>query len=155
MMKRLGKADAIWGKTMKRAAITICTVLLIQGWAFAHEGENHAKGHTEVAQMAKLHKMMSMYAQSQAKINEALLNEDVETVKNETGMILATIPDLKNAKPHKNRKQLATFRKMASAFEGEVKKTADKAKIRDFSGARDAFLMAEKRCDQCHVKFRD
>ena len=53
--------------------------------------------------MDKLHKMMPMYAQSQAKINEALLNEDVETVKNETGMILATIPDLKNAKPHKNR----------------------------------------------------
>lgn len=140
---------------MKRAAIAISAILLIQGWAFAHEGENHSKNHKEDAQMDKLHKMMPMYAQAQAKINEALLNEDVATIKKETGKILATITDLKNAKPHKNFKQLATFRKMASAFEGEVKKTAEKAKIRDFLGAREAFLIAEMRCNQCHVKFRD
>jgi len=140
---------------MKRiTAITLCTFLLIQGGAFAHEGESHAKNRTEVARMDKLHKMMTMYAQAQANINDALLNEDAATIKKETGTILATITDLKNAKPHKNLKQLATFRKIASAFAGEVKKTAALANVRDFSGARDAFSFAETRCNECHVKFR-
>ena len=52
---------------MKRAAITISAILLIQGWAFAHEGENHTKSHKEDAQMDKLHKMMPMYAAGPGK----------------------------------------------------------------------------------------
>ncbi len=140
---------------MKRAAITICAVLLIQGWAFADEGENHAKSHKEDAQMDKLHKMMPMYAQVQANINEALLNGDAATIKKETEKILTTITDLKNAKPHKNIKQIAAFRKIASAFAGDVKKTAVLAKTGDFGGAKDAFQFAQMRCDECHKKFRD
>ena len=87
---------------MKRVAITISAILLLQGCAFAHEGENHALSHKENAAMAKLHKMMPMYARAQAKINAALEKEDAATVTQETRKILATIPDLKKAKPHKN-----------------------------------------------------
>ncbi|HEX9022975.1 MAG TPA: cytochrome C, partial [Geobacteraceae bacterium] len=125
---------------MKRAAtITIFTFLLSQGGAFAHEGEHHAKGHNEDARMAKLHKIMPMYAQAQTKIDEALIKRDTATVKKETGKILATIPDLKNAKPHKNINELATFRKMASAFAEDVEKTDAMVKRGDFEGARIAF----------------
>lgn len=140
---------------MKRAVMSVCAFLLIQGGAFAHEGEHHAKGHKEDAQMDKLHKIMPMYAQAQAKINEALTNGDAATIKEETGKILATIPDLKNAKPHKNVEQIATFRKIASVFAGDVKKTAVLAKTGDFAGAKDAFQFAQMRCDECHKKFRD
>lgn len=132
-----------------------CAFLLAQGVVFAHEGEKHSEGHEESAQMNKLHKMMPMYAQAQAKINEALTNGDAATIKEETGKILATIPDLKNAKPHKNMKQIATFRKIASAFAGDIKKTAVLAKTGDFGGAKDAFQVAQIRCDECHKKFRD
>ncbi len=137
------------------AAMTISAFLLIQGGAFAHQGEMHQGKHQEDAQMDRLHMMMPVYAQAQAKINEALLTGDAATIKKEAGKILATITDLKNAKPHKNLKQLATFRKIASALEGDVKKTATMAKIGDFAGAKDSFQFAQMRCDECHKKFRD
>lgn len=140
---------------MKRTVIVISAILLIQGWAFANEGENHSKNHKKDVQMDKLHKMMPMYAQAQANINEALINGDAATIKKETGKILATITDLKNAKPHKNIKQISAFRKIASAFAGDVKKTAAMAKTGDFAGAKDAFQFAQMRCNECHEKFRD
>lgn len=140
---------------MKRAAMVIGAILLFQGGAFAHEGEHHGGMHGNDAQMEKLHKLMPMYAQAQAKINEALINGDAATIKEETGKILAAIPDLKNAKPHKNIKQVAAFRKIASAFAGDVKKTAVLAKTGDFGGAKGAFQFAQMRCDECHKKFRD
>jgi hypothetical protein len=43
---------------MKRVAIG--AILIIQGWAFAHEGMDHS--HKEDAHMEKLHKMMPMFA---------------------------------------------------------------------------------------------
>ena len=47
------------------------------------------------------------------------------------------------------------MRKIASAFEGEVKGTAALAKKGDFTGAKAAFANAQKKCDECHAKFRD
>lgn len=137
------------------AAIAGCAVLLIQRVAFAHEGMNHDEMHQADAQMQKLHHIMPLYAQAQAKINEALTNKDKAAIGSETGKILATISDLKTAKPHKNLKEIKTFRKMASAFAGDVKKTALLAKSGDLDGARDAFQRAQKRCEECHEKFRD
>ena len=134
--------------------MTILAFLLIQGGAFAHQDETHTKHKTD-AQMQKLHDMMPVYAQAQAKVSEALANGDAGTIKEETGKILATIPDLKNAKPHKNRKQIDTFRNIASAFAGDVRKTAALAKAGDFGGAKDSFQSARMRCDECHKKFRD
>lgn len=138
---------------MKRAAIIISVILLIQGWAFAHEGENHSS-RKEDAQMGKLHKMMPMYAHAQAKINAALEKGDAATAEKEIGKILATTSDLKKAKPHKNLKELKAMRKTASAFEEDVRTTAAMVKKRDFSGAAVAFENAQRRCNECHVKFR-
>ncbi len=136
-------------------AISACVGLLTQSAAFAHEGQNHLKAHKEDAQMEKLHKMMPMYSQAQAKISEALEKGDSATVESETGKILATTPDLKKSKPHKNLKEVKTMRKIASAFERDIKNTAVLVKKRDFTGAKGAFAKAQKRCNECHVKFRD
>ncbi len=151
------KEKAVKSVTVKRmiprrvAVATIFTFfLLASGDAFAHE--NHDKGHVR---MEKLHHIMPMYAQAQAKIGEALTHGDAATIKNETTRILATIPDLKNAEPHKNIAQIAAFRKIASAFAGDVNKTAVLAKTGDFAGAKDAFQVVRMRCDKCHKKFRD
>jgi cytochrome c556 len=141
---------------MKRvAAITIFAFLLIQSGAFAQEGGKHGGKHKADPQMQKLHDMMPMYAQIQAKINEAIEKGDAAAVEAETGKILAPTPELKKAKPHKNLKEIKTLRKIASAFEGEVKATAAQSKKGDFAGAKAAFANAQKKCDDCHAKFRD
>jgi cytochrome c556 len=80
---------------------------------------------------------------------------DAATIKEQTGKILATMPDLKNAEPQKNLKQIAAFRKIASEFAGDVKKTAAMVKADDFPGAKDVFQLAQARCNECHKKFRD
>lgn len=139
----------------KIAALTVCAMLLTQGGVFAHEGETHAKGNKEDTRMEKLHMIMPMYMQIRAKIDEALINGDAKAIETETGKILETTADLKKAKPHKNLKQIETFRKMAAAFEGDVRKTATLAKTGDLAGAKNAFQSAKKRCDECHNKFRD
>lgn len=136
------------------AAGIIVAIVLTQSGAFAHEGEDHGQGHKADAQMQKLHHIMPMYAQAQSKINKALSNGDVATINAETEKILATIPDLKKAKPHKNLSQIAAFRKIAVSFAGDVKKTAALAKTGDFGGAKDAFQIAQIRCNECHAKFR-
>lgn len=140
---------------VKRVVTTmIVAFLLAQGWAWAHEGETHEMRHKGDEQMQKLHHIMPMYAQAQAKINEALAKKDAETTKAETEKILATITDLKKAKPHKNLKEIEAFRKIAAAFAGDVKKTAVLAKNGDFVGATGAFQSAQGRCNECHAKFR-
>jgi cytochrome c556 len=141
---------------MKRvAAITIFAFLLVQGVAFAQEGEKHGGKHMADPRMQKLHDMMPMYAMTLAKINVALEKGDAATVELETGKILATTSDLKKAKPHKNLKEHKSLREIASAFEGEVKATIAMSKKGDFTGAKAAFAKAQKKCDECHAKFRD
>lgn len=132
----------------------VCVLAMIHGGAFAHGVEKHGKHHRD-AQMDRFHKMMPMYAQAQAKINEALNKGDAAAAEAEAQQILATIPDLKKSKPHKNLKKLGTFKKIADAFGTDVKTTADMAKKGDFVGARAAFRKAEERCNECHAKFRD
>lgn len=140
---------------MKKAIIHVaCVLVLLQGGAFAHEGEKHGTKHQD-AQMDKFHKMMPMYAQVRAKINGALKKGDAATVESEAGKILATIPDLKKSKPHKNLKRIDTFRKIADAFGTEVTATAALAKKGDIAGATAAFKKVEEKCDECHSKFRD
>lgn len=129
-------------------------ILLTGGMSFAHEGEEHGHHHHD-AQMAKLHEMMPKYAEAQATINTALEKEDVATVVKETGYLLSTVADLKKSKPHKKLKELADFKKIAGKFEQDVRQTADSARKGDVSGAKAAFAEAQKRCAQCHNKFRD
>ena len=138
----------------KTATLVACLLVLAQGGAFAHEGEKHGKKPHD-AQMDKFHTMMPMYAQTQAKINSAMEKGDAATVAAEAEKILATIPDLKKSKPHKNLKKIGTFRKIADAFGSEGKTTAVMAKKEELAGATAAFKKAGKRCDECHSKFRD
>lgn len=138
----------------KTAMLVTCVLVLTQGGAFAKEGKKHGNGHHD-AQMDRFHKMMPMYAQSQAKINGALEKGDAATVESEAEKILATIPDLKKSKPHKNLKKIDAFRKIADAFGADIEATAALAKKGDIAGARTAFKKAGERCDECHSKFRD
>jgi hypothetical protein len=141
---------------MKRfTAITATVFFLHQGLVFAYEGEDHQQMHKVNGTMARLHKIMPMYAQAQARINAALEKRDAAMVEKETGKILATITDLKKAKPHKNLQELRAMRRIASAFEEDVRKTALLIKKRDFSGAAVAFENAQRHCNECHVKFRN
>lgn len=138
----------------KVAALTTCAFLLMQGGAFAHEGEKHEKTHKTDAQMQKLHDMMPTYAVALAKLEGALEKGDPAAVEAEGGKLLATTPDLKKAKPHKNLKQLKTFRRIAAGFENDVKETVELAKKGDFVKAKSAFKKAEAKCAECHAKFR-
>lgn len=138
----------------KVVVITICAFLLIQGGAFAHEGKKHGKD-TANAQMQKLHDMMPMYAVALAKVEAALEKGDPAVVESEAGKMLATAPDLEKAKPHKNLKQLKTFRNIATGFEKDLKETVDLTKKGDFAKAKDVFKKTEAKCAECHAKFRD
>lgn len=138
----------------KATLLMVCVLAMTHGGAFAHGVEKHGKNHSD-AQMDRFHKMMPMYAQAQAKINEALNKGDASAVEAGAQQILATIPDLKKSKPHKNLKKLGTFKIIADAFGMDVKTTADMAKKGDFVGAGAAFRKAEERCSECHAKFRD
>jgi cytochrome c556 len=140
---------------MKRiAALTVWAFLLTQGGAFAHEGENHGEKHTADAQMRKLHAMMPMYGMALANLEKALEKGDLAAVEVEAGKMLATVPDLKKAKPHKNLRQLKTFRSIAAGFESDLKETVELAKKGDYVKARTAFQKAEAKCAECHSKFR-
>ncbi len=136
------------------AASLIGVFFIFQAAAFAHEAEKHGKGHNEEAQMSELHRMMPVYAQAQAKINEALGKGDAKTVKTETGKIVAAIQDLKRAKPHKNPNELKQYREIALHFDKEVELTAELAGKGDLAGATAAFRRAGEKCDECHAKFR-
>ncbi|SNB45404.1 cytochrome c [Geobacter sp. DSM 9736] len=131
------------------------TLMFIQTGAYAHEGSVHEMSHAKDAAMEKLHRMMPVYMQAQAQIDQALTSGESATVVEEIGKIAATIPDLKNARPHKNLKRVSNFRKIASDFEGDVQKTAMLVNKGDLAGARDAFESAKMRCNQCHATFRD
>lgn len=141
---------------MKRtAAITACALMLIQGAAFAHEGEKHEqKTHKTDAQMQKLHDMMPMYGAALASVEKALEKKDAAAVETEAGKMLATTPDLKKAKPHRNLKQLKKFRSIAAGFESDLKESVELAKKGDFGKAKDAFKKAEAKCAECHGMFR-
>jgi len=137
-----------------RLALLCCAFLLLEVVAFAHEGGAHGKHHADV-QMAKLHKMMPKYAQSQDKINAALEKGDVATVEKETGYLLSTTVDLKKSKPHKRLKELKDFKKLAENFEKDVRLTAELARKGDITGAKASFSEAQKHCAACHTEFRD
>lgn len=132
----------------------VCAFSLTAGASFAAEDKAHGKHHPD-AQMAKLHKMMPRYAESQASIDAALEKGDTATVAKETEYLLSTTADLKKAKPHKRSKELKEFQKIAKEFEKDVKSTAELARKGDLAGTRASFSSARKRCDACHVKFRD
>lgn len=141
-------------KKIETAVIVGFLLYSVAGVVAAQEGMEHGRMHMDEA-MVKQHHMMDMYAQAQAKINEALQKSDAKAVEAEAQKILETIPALKAATPHKNLKERKALRQIAAAFEADVKKTVAAAKKGDFVVAKSAFAKAEERCNQCHAKFRD
>jgi len=140
---------------MKRTALlALTTFFLSQGGAFAHEGEAHHEGHMADSQMQKLHHMMPMYSTTLPSLESAVEKGDTAAVEIEAGKILATIPDLKKSKPHKNPKQLKTFKKIAGGFESNLKETVEFAKKGDFQSAKESVKRVEASCSECHGKFR-
>lgn len=138
----------------KKLAIIAVLLLLAHGAAFAQEGGKHKKGHTANARMQKLHDMMPMYGVALSRLETALEKGDSAAVEAEAGKMLATTPDLKKARPHKNVKQLAKFKSIATGFENDLKQTVELAKAGDFGKAKGAFKKAEEQCVECHALFR-
>lgn len=123
--------------------------------AFAHDTEMHGKAAAVDTQMKKLHAMMPMFSLASAALETALKNGDVTAVETEANKIIAAIPALKKAKPHKNIKKRKKFVEFASSFEVAMISTLDLAKKGDFTGAKTAFNNAGKACADCHAKFRN
>jgi len=141
----------------KGIVLTVMAGLISSMYAHAvpvHEGMEHGGMHMDKS-MARQHRMMAMYAQAQAKINESLQKRDTVTVEAETRKILTTIPDLKKARPHKNFKERTEMARIAAAFEKDLKTTLARVKERDFVKAGKAFKRAGEKCLACHAKFRD
>jgi len=122
---------------------------------FAHGTEKHGKTATADVQMKKLHAIMPMLSVASAKLESALIKRDISTVETEANKIIATVPDLKKSKPHKNIKQRKDFVEMATNLESAVTSTLNLAKKGDFAGAIGAFKKVEETCAACHAKFRD
>lgn len=121
--------------------------------AFAH-GTDHGKVGAD-SQMKKLHAMMPVFSTATAHLKAALDQQDVAAVESEAGKILAAVPDLKKAKPHKHQSQRKEFVKLSVRMEEQVKTTVGLAKKGDFSGAKKSLAEAEKVCAECHANFRD
>jgi len=129
--------------------------LTLNGIAIAHGMEKHGKTTAADVQMKKLHAMMPMFSLASARLETALEKGEVATAEAEAEKIVAAIPDLKKAKPHKNVKQRKKFVELAASLGEAVAASAAQAKNGDLAGAKVSFKKAEEICAACHAKFRD
>ncbi len=130
-------------------------LLLIHGGSQAHDGMMmHGRMSEADMGMQKLHEMMPRFAQAIPQVEAALGKGDMTVVKAEVSTMLTMTPDLKVATPHKNLMHMETFRRLAAAFERDLRDTESSAERGDLSLARAAFRKAEGRCTECHAKFR-
>lgn len=139
---------------IRSIAFLALSVFVMSRPVLAKDDHGHNKHHADT-QMAKLHKMMPLYAGAQARISAALENGDLGAVAKDTSYLLSTAADLGKSTPHKNRENSGEFRKIAAAFGKDVQATADAAKKGDLGAAKAAFTRAGKHCNACHAKFRD
>jgi len=140
----------------RRALATTCLLLASltsYGQAFAHGSAEHGKMKMDVP-MQKLHAMMPFFSLASAQLETALEKGDALAAGTEAAKILAAIPDLKLAKPHKNVKQRKKFLALAANLDQSVTATNDLAKQGDFARAKVAFKRVEETCAACHAKFR-
>jgi len=140
----------------RRTLATCCLMLAsltISGQAFAHGSAEHGKMKMD-AQMMKLHAMMPVFSLASAQLETALGKGDAPAAATEAGKILASIPDLKLAKPHKNVKQRKKFVALATKLNQSVTAANDLAQQGDFAAAKVAFQRVEETCAACHAKFR-
>jgi soluble cytochrome b562 len=127
--------------------------LTMYGQALAHGTEEHGKMAMD-ARMMKLHAMMPVFSVASAQLETALDKGDAPAAEAEAGKILASIPDLKKSKPHKNVKQRKKFLELATSLDKSVTLAMNLAQQGDFGGAKVAFKKVEEACAACHAKFR-
>ncbi len=136
------------------AVVLFAGMLLIKPIeASAHGKDSH--GGTMDAQMKKLHAMMPMFSVASADLESALEKGDAVAAKIQADRILATVPDLKKSKPHRNINQRKKYVEMATHLGTVVKSTVDLAKNGDYAGAKASFKKVEEACAACHAKFKD
>ena len=120
--------------------------------AHAHGTDPHG-GHVD-AHMKKLHAIMPMFSLAGAELESAIRKGDAVAVKDQADRILASVPDLKKSKPHRNVNQREKFVELATNLDKAVTSVVDLAKKEDFAGAKAAFKKVETACVACHAKFR-
>jgi soluble cytochrome b562 len=129
----------------KRNLIAACCLTLAtlagSGTAGAHGGEMHA--------------MMPMFSQALAELEQALEKRDAAAAERESSRMLAAIPDLKKSHPHKNVRQLKSYRAQAVGLEQSLTSVRELAQKGDFVAATTAFQKVEAQCAACHARFRD
>jgi cytochrome c556 len=121
--------------------------------ASAHDMDHHGD-HMDAA-MKNLHIMMPMFSNASAELGTAIEKGDKVAAKTQIDKMLVAIPDLKKSKPHKNRKQLAEFKSLATKLGEDITKVGVLAEKGNFASARLAYRDMEARCNECHRKFRD
>jgi cytochrome c556 len=139
-------------RTLAAGCLILATVTT-SGQAFAHGSAEHGTMKMD-ARMMKLHAMMPVFSLASAQLETALEKGDAPAAATEAGKILASIPDLKLAKPHKNLKQRKQFVALAVNLGQSVTAANDLAKQGDFAAAKVAFQKVEETCAACHAKFR-
>lgn len=140
----------------KRHLIAACCLALAtlagSGTAGAHDTGMH-EGHAD-ARMQKLHAMMPMFSQALAELEQALEKRDAAGAERESTRMLAAIPDLKKSHPHKNVRQLKSYRAEAAGLEQSLTSVRELAQKGDFAAATTAFKKVEVQCAACHARFR-
>lgn len=131
----------------------VLTTASVVSSAYAH-GTDPRGGHVD-AQMKKLHAIMPMFSLASAELESAIDKGDAIAAKVQADKILAAVPDLIKSTPHKNKKQISAFRSIAARFSDDVVSCRGLVEKADFREARTAFIALEKRCTECHAKFRD
>jgi cytochrome c556 len=139
---------SLFTKTVACAVFMTATVPV----AHAHGKDPHG-GHVD-AHMKKLHAMMPMFSLASAELESAIEKGDAAEAKVQADRILASVPDLKKSKPHKNVNQREKFVELATNLDKAVTSVADLAKRGDFAGAKAVFKKVETACVACHAKFR-
>lgn len=134
--------------------LTLLTVVLFSGALIvngvsAHDHEDHN------THMDKMHEMMPSFSTASTELKSALGKGDAVVVKVQADKMLASIPDMKMCKPHKNTNLNKKFVTLATSFERHLKATNAYADKGDFTGAKEAFKKVEKTCVDCHAKFKE
>jgi len=130
-------------------------MLTLQGVAYAHGTEKHDKMVPVDTQLKKLHAMMPLFSVASAELESVLEKGDKAAAKTQADKILASVPDLKMSKPHKNLKQRKKFVELASNLDETLTSMVDSLQKDDLSGAKTAFRKVEEICAACHARFRD
>jgi soluble cytochrome b562 len=133
--------------------LTAGIFLVIPSETHAHDPALHS-GHMD-EHMGKLHIMMPMFSIAYAELGSAIAKDDRVGAKLQTDKMLAAIPDLKKSIPHKNIKQLANFKSLASKLGEDITKVGALSEKGNFASARLAYRDMGTRCNECHRQFRD